>query len=124
MSRRCLERFVIIAVLFFGFWLWLRAKDRVIAEAAGPSGWEVIRVREVQIGAASLHGIFRLSHKIYRCEYYPNSKWPMFSCVTFEGDSYEVRKAEIKWLDSRRAEVILDGVVHFECSGGDWHTRP
>ena len=120
MSRWRIIAVVVVIITLVG-WLWHRADAHVIAEARSPSGEPVIRLREIQLHPASLGGLFRLNEKVYRCEYYPHSGWPMFSCETFAGESYEVRKVEIKWIDDQTAKVILDGQIAFECVGGKWH---
>lgn len=111
---------LVVAIMILGWWLWWRASDRVIAETRAPSGEPIIRVREIQLRAASLGGLLRVNEKVYRCEYYPHARWPMFSCQSFAGESYEVRNAEVRWIDDRTAKVTLDGLIVFECVGGKW----
>jgi hypothetical protein len=119
MSRRR-SILLIVAIIALGAWLWWRASDRVIAETRAPSGEPIICVREIQLRAASLGGLLRVNEKVYRCEYYPHAGWPMFSCVTSASESYEVRNAEVRWLDDGTAKVTLDGQIAFECVGGKW----
>ncbi len=57
MSRRCLSSVLVIATLAAGGWLWNRASDCVLAEAYALSGEPIIRVREIQLRAASLGGV-------------------------------------------------------------------
>ena len=111
---------IVVVIAALGGWLWWRASARVIAEMRGPSGEPIIRVREIQLRAASLGGLLRVNEKVYRCEYYPHAQWPMFSCVTSASESYEVQRAEIRWIDDQTAKVTLDGQVAFECVAGKW----
>lgn len=111
---------LILAVITLGGWLWWRISDRVIAELRGATGEPIIRVREIQLNAASLGGVLRVNEKVYRCEYYRYARWPMFSCESYAGESYEVRHAEVKWIDPLTARVTLDGQIAFECVDGKW----
>lgn len=111
---------LVLVILVLGGWVWSRVTDRVLAEARAPSGEGLVRVREIQMHPVSLGAILRVNEKIYRCEYYPHQKWPMFSCDTFASESTEIRRAEIEWNSGQSATVTLDGQVVFECVNGRW----
>jgi len=102
-------------------WLWIRPSEHVIAEARAPSGRAMIRVREMQLVPLSVEGVLGLDQKVYRCEYYPDPNWTMFTCETYRDEEYEVHKADIKWINDSAAKVTLDKGAAFECIDGNWH---
>ena len=116
---------IILASLFIAVagLLSLHSANRVIAEARAPDGQAIIRVREFQFDPASLAGVFRLGEKFYRMEYYPYRGLPIFSCESYFSASFEVRKAEIRWIEHRNAIVSLDDHATFECIEGHWISR-
>jgi hypothetical protein len=110
---------ILLAALLFGVVIW-RAQGRVLAQASAPNGVGHVVVRKVFWNPWSIGGLLGEGEFFIQADYRRHPGGPVYSSIGHYGESFYPSSVEVRWNQTRQAEVIMDGVSYMFLAEENW----